>query len=110
MFKASFKIITQYETLYPNKLLRIKKIVEDYYATWDNYSLATMFLKIYKLTLKKIPHKLHFFHREFIKDILIKNIHPDIKKRNSLELTKKHFNELTKKLKPSDFLELSKYC
>ena len=56
-----------------------------------------MFLKIYKLTLKKIPHKLHFFHREFIKDILIKNIHPDIKKRNSLELTKKHFNELTKK-------------
>ena len=110
MFNASLKIITQYKTLYPNKLLRIKKIVEDYYETWDNYSLSIMYLKIYKLTLKKIPSKLHLFHREFIKDILIRNIHPNIKKRHTLELTKKHFAKLTQTLKPSDFLELSEYC
>jgi hypothetical protein len=69
-----------------------------------------MYLKQYDLVFKKTPKKLPTFHKNFIKNILWKNIQPNPKQRLSVDKTITEFNKLNKNLKPSEFIKLAKYA
>jgi serine/threonine protein kinase len=109
-YKNCVDILLHWQTQYPDIKNRIKKIVNTFYKTWDNYSLSIMYLKQYDLVLKNTPNKMPTFHEHFIKNILWKNIIPDPNKRLSIKNTIKQFNNLYNKIRPSEFLELAKYA
>jgi serine/threonine protein kinase len=80
-----------YETL---TLTERKNNVLKYWKTWDNYSLSIIYLKfIYFIvkSSKKTILKNKFI--EYFTEILLTNIHPDPKKRMSIEKTSDVFNK-----------------
>tara|TARA_X000000368_G_scaffold403111_1_gene377726 strand:+ start:30 stop:1277 length:1248 start_codon:yes stop_codon:yes gene_type:complete len=103
-------ILLYYQKKYPDVKKRIKYIVKNYYKTWDNYALSIMYLKQYDLIIKETPKIFPSFHKQFIKNILWKNIQANPKHRLSIHKTLKAFDKLNKKIKPSEFLKLAKYA
>lgn len=69
---------------------RIKKILS-FWKTWDSYSLSIMFLRIICILNYTGFSKNNF--TTFFSEILIKNIHPNPKKRYSIEETKFKFSK-----------------
>jgi serine/threonine protein kinase len=87
----------------------IKKIVEQSYLTWDNYSLSVLMLNmLYLLNFNG------FGENKLIVDfsqLLLTNIHPNFKKRLPIDDTIKRFSAITYRdgiIKDSNFGELVK--
>ena len=87
----------------------IKKIVEQSYLTWDNYSLSVLMLNLlYLLNFNG------FGENKLIVDfsqLLLTNIHPNFKERMMIEDTIKQFSAITYRdgiIKDSNFSELVK--
>lgn len=110
LYDWCLKTVKSFENLHSNILKRIELITKKYYTTWDNFSLSIMYLKNYNLVLKNKPQKYPSFHKKFIKQILLKNIHPNPKKRLSLKKSNDIFNKLKSNMKASEWQKLSSYC
>ena len=109
-YENCVEMLEYYQYKYPNFKDRIKYIVKNNFNTWDNYALSIMYLKQYDLILKITPKTLPTFHKNFIKNILWKNIQPNPKQRLTVKNSLMEFNKLNKNLKPSEFTKLAKYA
>ena len=109
-YKNCVEVLYNYQKKFPDVLKRIKHIVMTCYKTWDNYALSIMYLKQYDLVLKRVPKNLPPFHKEFITNILWKNVQPNPTLRLSINTTKIEFQKLKNGLKSSEFLKIAKYA
>lgn len=72
---------------------RIKYLIRGW-TTWDNYSLSILYLKfLYFLTKSQNNKALDNNFVKFMSQLLLKNIHPNFKRRLSVINTKKAFDE-----------------
>lgn len=72
---------------------RIKYLIRGW-TTWDNYSLSILYLKfLYFLTKSQKNKALDNNFVKFMSQLLLKNIHPNFKRRLSVTDTKKAFDE-----------------
>jgi serine/threonine protein kinase len=100
LYSKSF--VNKYKSECINSLLRfvgekstnvIKKIVEESYSTWDNYSLS--------IIMMNFLHLLNFNgfgENKLVVDfsqLLLTNIHPDFRRRMSIQKTTTRFGEIT---------------
>ena len=84
----------------------IKYIIQNYWYTWDNYSLSVMYL-IQFFVLNMEGFEVNQFNKKFI-DLLFTNIHPNPSVRLSLMETKQRFKNIILLLSPSHIYLISK--
>lgn len=95
-FRSKFEDLCYQELLYyvgKDENVIIKHVL-DSWATWDNYSLSVMFIKILFFLVKKAENGsvLDNPFVVFTTQLLLKNIHPNPRERLSVAATTKAFN------------------
>ena len=92
-FVIKYKNICIQQLKYYNLFEHNKRITKvlSFWKTWDSYSLSIMFLRIICI-LNYTGFKTNVF-TSFFSELLLQNIHPDPKKRFSIEETKFKFSK-----------------
>ena len=95
-FRSKFEDLCYQELSYyvgKDENVIIKRVL-DSWATWDNYSLSVMFIKILFFLVKKAENGsvLDNPFVVFTTQLLLKNIHPNPRERLSVAATTKAFN------------------
>jgi len=93
-FKDNFKqlLLMELKEFVGVKRKKVIKSMLDSHETWDNYSLAVMFLRILTLFFPTDDHKNNLVI--LFSQILLMNIHPNPSKRLTIQESQKKFNDI----------------